>query len=308
MNLGLTPDEIVLRREGLGGSDAADIMAGNWTDLWNVKTGRMEEPALYDKLVAEGDYFKLKHLTPERLDLARLIGHATEDLNHFWYEQKTGRTVERRRERVVSKTHPFMCANLDGVTTTSRGYPAYWDAKHMARLDEAAVLRLTPQGVHCASILGLDWWVLSVFIGNSKWELVEQEVDPLYQANLIAREREFWGYVERDEEPPEPERVLAPKPQPKLRTIIVPTDSPAVVEALQRENNWLSEAQDEIKVFASTLPAYTLNNIARDKLKKLIPPDVGEICWGRFKYKVDRAGKQHFSMAKSKGDDDEHHG
>lgn len=287
MNLGLTPDEIVLRREGLGGSDAARIMSDDWLSLWREKTQRAAPEDLSDNLAVQ-------------------MGSVTEAFNAYWYERRTGRAVTRRNERVVSATHPFMIANLDGVTTTSKGYPAYIDFKHVGRLDEQTVLRYTPQGVHCASILGLDWWVLSVFIGNSKWELVEQEVDPLYQANLIAREREFWGYVERDEEPPEPERVLAPKPQPKLRTIIVPVDSPAVVEALQRENNWLSEAQKLIEVFASTHAAATKHNITRDELKKLVPDDVGTLQWGHFKLARDRAGAVRMSLAK--GDDDELHG
>ena len=39
--------------------------------------------------------------------------------------------------------------------------------------------------VHCATILGLDHWVLSVFVGNSKHEIVEQAVDAMFAAELI---------------------------------------------------------------------------------------------------------------------------
>ena len=169
-------------------------MVGDWRKLWRIKTGRQEEDDLSDILAVQ-------------------MGSFTEDLNAYWYTKQTGRRIANRNVFVGDADdpdlpYPWMAANLDGTTQTSKGHDAYWDAKHVGRLDEATVLRYTPQMVHCCTILGLDWWVLSVFIGNSKWEIVEQEVDPLYQAELIGREKWFWGYVERDEEPPEPETVV----------------------------------------------------------------------------------------------------
>lgn len=200
---GLTDEQLAYRRRYICGSDASEVMKGNWRELWQIKTGVIAEPDLYDKLSPTLDYHVLKHFTRERLELTRLLGHATEPLNAFWYEQQTGRAVTRRGEWAVSRRHAFMGAHLDGVSTTSRGDLCYWDAKWTGRADEAFVLRHTPQGVHNATILGFDWWGLSVFIGNGKWEWVEQPVDPLYQAQLIAKEREFWGFVERKEEPRE---------------------------------------------------------------------------------------------------------
>ena len=280
---GLTEAQVAQRRQGIGGSDAGEIMLGNWPKLWRQKTGREAPEDLSDVLPAQ-------------------MGHATEAFNAYWYECRTGRNVAFRGNRVVSDRYRFMVANLDGVTKTSRGEAAYWDAKHVGRLDQQTVLRYTPQMVHCCTILNLDWWVLSVFIGNSKWEMVEQEVDPLYQANLIAREQEFWGYVERDEEPPEPERVLAPKPTPKLRTIAVPIWKPdgpnEVFDALCRENNWVQPALDLISDFARTHAAATRHNIVREDLKKLVPEDVGTLTYGLFKFARDRAGAVRMTLAK----------
>jgi predicted phage-related endonuclease len=122
--LGLTPEQLAHRRNFIGGSDAGDIMAGDWRRLWRIKTGREEEGDLYDRLSATMDYFVLKHFTRERMDLTRLLGHATEDLNAFWYEKQTGRDVGHRRVWRVSR-HPdrsFMGANLDGSSTTSHGH------------------------------------------------------------------------------------------------------------------------------------------------------------------------------------------
>lgn len=269
--LGLSPEQLAQRRKYVGGSDAGKVMAGEWRALWREKTGRAE---------------------PEDLSgiLAVQMGSFTEELNAFWYTKQTGRKVLMRGERVVSGSYPWMAANLDGVVETGRGAPAYWDAKHVGRLDEATVLRYTPQMVHCATILGFDWWVLSVFVGNSKWELVEQEVDPMYQAALVSWEREFWGYVERDEEPPEPDvAVLAPKPTPKLRSIIVPTERDVVFDALVQQNNWLPEALKHVRAIIDTDATAKVWAIEREAMKTIVPEDVGEVVFGRYRYARSKA-------------------
>jgi hypothetical protein len=303
--LGLSAEQLAHRRKFVGGSDAGEIMAGDWRRLWRIKTGREEEGDLYDRLSATMDYFVLKHFTRERLDLTRLLGHATEDLNAFWYEKQTGRQVHRRREFVVSKRHPFMAANLDGESDTNQGHPCYWDAKWTGRADEAFILRHTPQGVHCATILGYDWWGLSVFIGNGKWEWIEQAINPIYQATLIAREREFWKFVTDDIEPPEAETapVLAPKPQPKRRAIDVPLniDDPVFAALMQREN-WLPEMVEAMGAFASTDAAAKRHAIARKDMDRLMPDDLGRVQRGRIKAVRDGRG---FSASLEKQPDDE---
>ena len=270
--LGLSPEQLLQRRKFIGGSDAGRVMSGDWISLFREKTGRAEPEDLSNNLAVQ-------------------IGSATEEFNAHWYEKQTGRTIGRRGEFIPSATYPFMAANLDGVSSTSKGHGCYWDAKHVGRFDEATVLRYTPQMVHCATILGLDWWCLSVFIGNSKWELVEQEVDPIYQATLIAREREFWDYVWRDEEPPEPDApVLAPKPTPKLRSIIVPTEHDVVFDAIIQQNNWMPEALKHIRAFMVTDGAAKHNAIEREAVKAIVPEDVGELVFGRYRFARTRTG------------------
>lgn len=294
---GLTDEQLTYRRRYVCGSDAAEVIAGRWSDLWKIKTGRMAEPDLYDKLSPTLDYHVLKHFTRERLELTRLLGHATEDLNAFWYERMTGRLVASRGEWVVSEEYPFMGAHLDGETATSQGHACYWDAKWTGRADEAFILRHTPQGVHNATIIGADWWGLSVFIGNGKWEWIEQRIDPLYQARLIALEREFWGCVERDEEPADrTEPAPPPKPQPKRREILLDR-----MPANERPN-WAPEFVTLAREFAGTHAAATRHAIVRDELKRLVPEDVGKVDLGLVHFK--RAGNGvTISLDKPEDDD-----
>ena len=279
MKLGLTPEQIAERRQGIGGSDAGRVMSGDWLALWREKTGRAEPEDLSNNLAVQ-------------------MGSATENFNAFWYTKQTGRLIVSRGERLQLAAMPWMIANLDGISTTSKGHLAYWDAKHVGRFDEATVRRYTPQMVHCCTILDLDWWVLSVFIGNSKWETVEQQVDPIYQAQLIACEREFWGYVERDEEPPEAQGgpVLAPKPTPRLRTVQLEDEWRADWP------NWGPRMVELFGTFAGTHAAATAHAIAREDIKALLPEDVGLVTRGRIKISRTKAGAVTMALTKGEGD------
>lgn len=302
MTLGLSQKQIAQRRKYVCAGDAARILEGKWNEVWLEKMGLAPEPDLADILAVQ-------------------MGSYTEPFNLSWYMRQTGRPVEYYTdnalmaeiwgaltlggatcsEMVASKRHPWMACNLDAMSTTSRGEPCVLDAKHVGRVDEQMVLRYTAAGVHQATVCEVDHWALSCLVGNSKWELIEQAVDPFYQARLVEQEREFWGYVEREEEPVDAvEAVAPPKPQPKLREIVVPTENDEVFEALCRKENWLKDACHDIATFASTKPAADLHAITREHLKALVPDDVGTLRRGLFRLTRTKAGSVTMTLKDDK--------
>jgi hypothetical protein len=232
------------------------------------------------------------------------MGSVTEELNAHWFVKQTGREVTNRGQHVVSKRHPFMRANLDGITKTAKGHDSYIDFKHVGRFDDSVIRRYTPQMTHCCTILGFDYWTLSVFIGSSKWETVDGEVDPFYREELLAREIAFWDCVVYDIDPGDrfEEKPAVPAPQPRLREIVVPTDNTSVgFERLCRDNNWLPEVVESlVPTFASTLGAANLHALTRDKIKSAVPEDIGRLTYGLFTYKRDKRG---ISLSLAKGEE-----
>lgn len=281
-NFGLTPAQLELRKLGLGGSDAGRINRQLWLEL----TGRAKPEDLSGNLPVQ-------------------LGTFTEPFNCAWYEKVTGREVTNRGQSVKSKTFPWMRANLDGITHNSKGYRSYCDFKHTGRADDVVIRRYIPQLTHCCTILQLDHWVLSVLVGNNKHEIFEGEVDIFYKEELIAREADFWGYVTRDEDPGDrfEEKPAVPAPTPQLRTIVVPTDGrdPAF-DAIVRQENWLPEMLSQTSVFASTHAAAALHAITRERIKSLVPEDVGKVSYGLFTYKRDKRGQ---TLTLAKGETDE---
>lgn len=313
--LGLSDAQLAERRLRLHAGDATAVMAGDYRKVFRRIKGLDPD----DDLSGE---FRVQ------------LGSFTEPFNLAWTERMTGREISYYSanplmmavwlalhepggigvgnyanaytdELIVSRRYPFMAANLDGMTTTPEGHRSVIDAKHVGRSGETEILRYTPAGVWQATCAGTDWWGLSCIVGN-KWEPpIFQPVDPIYQATMIARARECWGYIERNEEPPEPETpVLAPKPQPKLRSIVVPVEEDdEIYRVLCKQNNWLPDARDHIKAIIGTDAAAKVNAIHREAMKVLIPEDVGAVTLGRYSLKRDKAGAVRQNVAKLEDDD-----
>lgn len=279
MKLGLTAQQHRQRRAGIGGSDAGSIVAGGeeWVKLWRVKTGRAE---------------------PEDLtgELRVMMGLATEPFNRFWYTKQTKRPVTRAGQLQRHPEIPYLACTLDGESSTSGGFRAAWQAKHVGKSGEAMQLRYTSQGTHEALCLGTDWYVLSVFVANSKWELHECEIDPFFASEYLEKAAEFWSYVERDTEPPEVGPLPVPPPK-RLRIV--------QLEDAFREDwpNWGAEMAGYIRTFAETKATADLHHLTREQIKRLTPEDVGTITRGRFTLKKATNGVIRMSLAEL--DDDE---
>ena len=247
---GLTPDQILRRRDGIGGSDANIIMSGDQAALirlWEVKTGQAEPEDLSDALPVQ-------------------MGNATEDFNRYWFTKQTGAAITRAGEHVISETHPFMRCNLDGVVMVPPPpltSAAYIDCKHVNQFSkiETVTQKYMPQVHHNGHVLGLSNAILSVFIGTMNYEWVPIELDPFFTANLIEAEAYFWDCVTTMTPPGEIKIEAAPSPPALLRTV-----------DMTGRNEWASLADDWTRHKAAAGHFET----ATKGLKSLIEFDVGE--------------------------------
>ncbi len=300
--LGLSADQLAERKLRLHAGDADPVMRGDYRSVWQrFQPGYVPEDLSGEFRVQLGSYTEPFSLAWTMQQTGREVHYfSANDLMRENWIALTGRfDLFHSTELVVSKRYPFMACNLDGMTTTPQGHRCVIDAKHVARWTEAEILRYTPAGTWQATCAGTDWWALAPIVGN-KWEPpYYAEVAPLYQAEMIGRAKECWGYIERGEEPPEPEApVLAPKPRPRLREIVVPTDrGDPVFQAMVQRDNWLPEMLEAMGTFASTDAAAKRNAIARREADRLMPDDVGLVKRGRINAKRDGRG---FSMTVDK--------
>lgn len=241
---GLTPEQILKRRDGIGGSDANIIMSGDEARilrLWEEKTGQAESEDLSRVLPVQ-------------------MGTWTEPLNRHWYTLTTGNEVTRVGETVQHKDHLFMRCSLDG---TVEAEAAIFEAKHVNQFSkiDAIAQKYMPQLHHNMSVCGLERAVLSVFVGTMAYEHLIVEADPFYTANLIEAEEYFWKCVMEMTPPGEIKIDATPATPALLRSV-----------DMTKSNEWGSAAADWIqnKKAAATFEAAAKN------LKALVDFDVGE--------------------------------
>lgn len=261
LNVGLTDEQKAARKNGLGGSDANILMAGDEAailHLWEVKTG---------------------HAEPEDLSgvLPVIMGQWTEELNRFWFERETGRVVTNDGESRAHAEYAFMACTLDGLTVTADGLPAIFEAKHVNAFSkiEEVEQKYMPQLHHNMAVCGVNKAVLSVFIGTLAWAHTEVTLDDWYLAELIDRETAFWRSVEANEPPPFLKPVAAPVPQSQWRTV----DMTGNNAWAQWSGDWL-ENQKAAKRFKD----------AEKEIKALMEADVGTATGHGIKVTRSKAG------------------
>ncbi|HEY1858691.1 YqaJ viral recombinase family protein [Acidocella sp.] len=258
MQLGLTAAALEERRKGIGGSDVPKIVAGEWHALWLDKTKRSE---------------------PE--DLSRVLpvqlGSATEAFNLYWFELMGHGSVSCQGVPRIHEQHKFLRCTLDGLADFPGAKARVIQCKHVSGRQpfEEVIARYAPQVCHEMIVCGLSRGVLSVLIGTDRFEVAELELDPFYASDYVERCAEFWGYVERDEPPPQGAPLPVPPPVEKFRTVSMEGNN-AFADAAAR---WL----------ANKGPAAAFDLAVRD-IKALVEPDVGMATGYGLAVKRDKRG------------------
>lgn len=226
------------------------------------------------------------------------IGLITESFNAAYYTHMTGREITHRNVKLQHPQYPWLRCELDGITRTSDGDLAYVDCKHVGRAGDQLTIRYTAQCTHsvivwnaCSPHHRIEHWCLSTLIGNSRWELTEQEIDPFFAVEYLARARELWACCEADATPDHlVEPIAVPAPRSPLRVV-------QLDDSFRSEwPNWGLDCVDQFNIFARTLGAHQAHEISKRTIKELMPDDVGEIRRGAIKAVRDKVGAVRVSI------------
>ncbi len=245
------------RLSGVGGSDANVIFSGDRDkirQLWSQKRGTSGPADLSDKLNV-------------------MLGCWTEAFNRQWYEKLTGETVVDPGSVAVCTEHWWRRCTLDGLVQSSG---AVFEAKHSSafvKVDEL-LERYMPQLQHNMAVSKTDRAVLSVILGNNKFEIVEVAADWLYQLELLQAEEEFWNCVVAGKEPVAADAPAPPKPI-GIREV-----------CLEGNNLWATAALDWIE----NRDAAKRHSAACVTIKELVEDDVSRAFGHGIEAKRSRSG------------------
>jgi putative phage-type endonuclease len=266
---------IAARRAGIGGSDAAAVVAchpyQSLLSLWLDKVGR-GKPDHDSQRLRWGRRLEGAILDEYEYVTGREVVADGEALPHAVAEVAPGVSMLRHPGM------PIMLANLDGVVCgDSRGLGVI-DGKTVEQwpfhgwvADGRPPLYILVQIAHYLEVCGLEWGVVAAFTGLSDpLYIYEVERDRGFGERLMEAEDTFWRrYVMRDQPPPADAseasakalRALYPKDNGRLARL----DGPAV--------GWVEEFDDLTERIAEL-------DAKRERAKTLITATIGESAAG----------------------------
>ena len=183
---GLSREEwLRYRKCGIGGSDVAAILGiSKWNSaisLWLDKTNQTNEPVEENEAMQWGTIME---------PIIR---------NHF--AEVTGKTVVEVKAMLQHPEHPFMLADVDGLTTDDEGNPAILEIKTASEYKRSEWENDIPayyqtQVQHYLCVTGVQKAYVAVLIGGNSFKVYEVDSDAEIQSMLIAVEKDFWNKVQ----------------------------------------------------------------------------------------------------------------
>ena len=184
-----------VRKGGIGSSDAAAAVGlhpyKSQLQLWMEKTGRDSALPVVD---------------PNDDQSPMYWGTLLEPIVAAHYTRRTGHKVRRVNAVLQHPEHSWMLANLDREVTGAADVQIL-ECKtagiHGSRLWRDGVPEYVQlQVMHQLAVTGKQAADVAVLIGGQELQVFRIERDEALIEQLIALEQQFWGYVERDQQPP----------------------------------------------------------------------------------------------------------
>ena len=247
-----------MKRTGfIGGSDCVKIMQGDWLELWQIKTGRIDPPDLSKNLAVQ-------------------MGIHTEDFNLDWFETEYDCVLSDHQRHYRDK---IGIVPARGTVDAMFG-DAVVEAKHtnsFNKMDDI-IQRYMPQiQLYCKLAEAPDAY-LSVIFGNNKWESTVVSFDNSYFNSMWAVVSDFWGYVIRDEEPND------------ISTPNVSTDSIQVDNMVVRNASTSNEFVSTAATYVQGLEQDKVFQNAKKSLKEMVAPNEREVYCDFLTVRRDKRG------------------
>lgn len=216
------------RSTGVGASEAAAILGADPylspLELWERKTGRVEEPDLSDKEAADLG----QRLEPVVADIfCERTGHRVRDLG--------------RHAMLRSEERPHMICTLDRlieasdengegaleIKCTSEYLKDEWEAQ--------ATTRSQVQVQHQLYVAGLHWGAVAALVGGNKFRLYPQDRDEEFIRLLVGAVDKFWLHHVKEDVPPSADGTDSAK---RALERMYPEDNGTVIDLPKDALDW----------------------------------------------------------------------
>ena len=251
------------RKNFIGGSDAVKIMNAEWYELWQVKMGIKEPEDLSSVLAVQ-------------------LGVHTEKFNLRWFEENTQQTVDSKQMVFENKISgvPYK-GTIDGMVGSS-----IIEAKHTFQNNkmEDVLTQYMPQIQLYMMLAESPACFLSVIFGNGRWDYAKVRYDEKYVEGMKTIIRDFWGYVERGEEP-----VGIDEPDVSIDKI--PVDN-----MVKRDASTDNMFMDNVVTYLNKQWDHKQFETAKENLKEMVRDDEREVYCDQLTVKRDKRGSLRINV------------
>ena len=247
-----------MKRTGfIGGSDCVKIMQGDWPELWQIKTGRIDPPDLSKNLAVQ-------------------MGIHTEGFNLDWFETEYNCVLSAHQ---CEYKDTIGSVPVKGTIDAMFG-DAVVEAKHTNSYNtmEKVIQYYMPQIQLYCRLAGAPDAYLSVIFGNSKWESTVVSYDYSYFNSMWAVVSDFWDHVVRDKEPFD---FSAPN---------VSTNSIQVDNMVIRDASTSNEFVSTAATYVQGLEQDKVFQNAKKSLKEMVAPNEREVYCDFLTVRRDKRG------------------
>lgn len=252
------------RHQYIGSSDASDIIAGNYSYLYKLKTGALPPPDLSDN-------FKVQlGILTESFHLDWTVNAMSEEKGHSYKWGKTDKNDEQFFSSFTASDfdpHPVLGSHPDALLRDEAGLMTPIEVKHTGRwksAEEAADFYM-PQLQHHLICWDADYLIFSVICGTEEPERIVVGYSKEYADYYLERCATLWAFL-KAEIPPAPQMVEARKPT-------IPTkvkDSVPIDGMTKRSLQGNNRAESLIPEFIQTKKQAARHAEVKDELKSMV--------------------------------------
>ena len=268
-----------IRKASLGGSCALRIMDGDWHSLWLEKMGYKDGVDLSDVLQVQ-------------------LGVWTEEFNIRWFQRNMQVECYRGANGDYEQRYHYKWNGVPCRATLDAEFEMHGDrygleCKHTNERTtmRKQLERYMPQLQMYLEIAGVKAMYFANIFGNSRYEYVKVAKNKEYADKLFVHLKEFWGYVERQEEPP----LSMPHFSASIDKIEI---NDMVARDASTDNHFIDRAMEYI----GTKSAAKRNAEAAKDLKAMVGTDEREVYSDILTVKRDKRGSLRINVLKEDGD------
>ena len=260
----------------IGGSDAVQIMHGDWQKLWEIKTGRVQPDDLSNNFTVQSGVWNEQFI-----------------LN--WFEKQSQLSIDKQQVAITKEHHGVPLKGT--IDATIKSQSAIVEAKETNQFNnfEKQLSRYIPQIQFYLGLSNYDDCYFANKFGNVRFEYKKISFHEQYYKSMMFKVRMFWDHVKNDTPPDQTDSEKNCKslcPADEYTNDILVDDM--VKRDASKDNHFVSLAH----TYLETQEQATKHEVAKKELKSLMLTNEREVYCEQLSLKKDKRGSIRISSNK----------